>query len=102
MIRFINLDSYKDKSLMFQDFYECIEFYIKLILNDYGTDKIEIETLIPFNYFNDDFKITEVPKNKWINGLNIEFVTFIITNKGILTHCKINSNSIEPGKRPYG
>jgi hypothetical protein len=102
MIRFINLDSYKDRSLIFQDFYECIEFYARLILDDYETDKIEVETLIPFTNFNDDFKLTEMPKNRWMNGVDIGFISSTITNKGISIHCKINKNAVEPGKRPYG
>lgn len=93
MIRYINLDSYKIEK-NFCDFYDCLSHFGKMILDDYETSKIEIETLIPFTYFSDDFKLYKIPSNGSVNKIdyviNIEFTSLYITNKGISIHCKIS------------
>lgn len=118
MIRFIDLVSYK-QDRQFTNLYACLEHYIKLILDDYETDKIELETTIPWFMLNDGFILDEIPKGIVINTTNwisdkmmtemdtaegmiaagtasqtgivfeVKFDTFIITNTGIKIKCKI-------------
>ena len=123
MIRFIELSSYKKDcwhtNSQFTSLSQCLEHYIKLILDDYETDKIELETTVPWFMLNGGFTLTEIPKGivinttDWISDkmmaemdmsegmiaagtasktsivLEIKFDTFIITNTGIIIKCKI-------------
>jgi hypothetical protein len=118
MIRFIELASYK-QDRQFTSLSQCLEHYIKLMLDDYETDKLEIETTIPWFMLNDGFTLTEIPKGivinttNWISDkmmaemdmsegmiaagtasrtaivLEVKFDTFIITSTGIKIQCKI-------------
>ncbi len=87
MIRYVDISSYKSDH-MFSSLSECLVYYSKLILDDYGSI-VEVDMLLPWDKFNGGFALQEIPKGFNADGISIKLKEFVITSTGIMIQATI-------------
>jgi hypothetical protein len=97
IIKYINIDTYNesadktyDKPIeKFSNLENCIFHYSKLILTDYETNIIEIDTFIKWNLFDSGLSIIEIPKKYENSEFDIKINMFVITATGMMIQAVI-------------